>query len=241
MPQLVDQMAQKRPIQLPRHLPAQSKPCPSSSYGECRWPKTDTLRTTKTDSGKEEGAGATYSYKVRLWTTLWLWKKSAVCVFFDYRAATGGALAPRETQCHQVSVRPRSSWNIAGWLILLIFICALDTVVTRWLWRRHHSQFRFLDSVFSRCSDPDDGITLNLVFASYILVMQTTPGSWAGTLERNWLTHMAGPTQQANGPESHICHTWCGTCTMREFRQSRHMPRDTNGDVHCMERGWSYN
>ena len=32
----------------------------------------------------------------------------AKVVFVDYRAATGGALAPRETQRHQVSVRSRS-------------------------------------------------------------------------------------------------------------------------------------
>ena len=68
----------------------------------------------------------------------------AVCLYVDYWAVTGGALTTRDIQRRQVSV-----WSSQGrrgilqgdCLILLIFVCMLD-------------------SVFARCTDPDDGIAL---------------------------------------------------------------------------------
>ena len=32
-------------------------------------------------------------------------RESAICIYIDDRAVTGGALTPRETQRHQVNVR----------------------------------------------------------------------------------------------------------------------------------------
>ena len=66
----------------------------------------------------------------------------AVCLYVDYWAVTGGALTTRDIQRRQVSV-----WSSQGrrgtlqgdCLILLIFVCALD-------------------SAFAYCTDSDDSL-----------------------------------------------------------------------------------